>query len=236
MNNLMKNHSKIPRSPIINLINNELEKGIEISRDPVNAILGDLAIKTTNITSDWFADTCMVCAFTFREEDKVRLCPKCKRAIHQEPRYGLECWQNHYQQSDLCPCGEYEPSYKVKVNHEDLENVEDKNPESEYLDKGTIIPAIYDQFTNGLQKHWTPFRGEKVTIRVASRGDSVTGKKCQGCQFRIREGDRYIRCSDCELAYFHSDVLRHLNCWNNWHGQEGRNYCPISGKKCKNLA
>ena len=224
----MENRTNIrSKTPIDDLVEKELKKGLEISRDPSNANLGDNAIRITQISSKWYHESCMICDFKFREGDKVRICPKCKIAIHQDQRYQLECWSNHFknENNSLCPCGDIEIP---NPENESIESSQEENIEERQI----MTNEVYSEFTNGLGEYWTNFRDTSVKVRVASKGDKAYGKKCLICRFKIREGDRYIQCPNCNQVYFHSDIMRHLNCWNSWHGKEGRSYCPNSGLEC----
>ncbi len=201
----------------------QLKKGMRIARDPINSLLPDLAIRQTTMYSDWYTEACAFCDLNFREEDRVRLCPKCGMAYHEDDRYQLNCWSDYFKENEnQCSCGDFHWDGKLLLEKE-------VSPE---IIPGQDQEGIFDQFTVGLKSGWKDFASESVEVLVARDGDSVIGKRCPMCRFKIRVGDRYV-LSPCGCkVFFHNDLFRHLTCWNNWSGKNGKGYCPLSGKKC----
>src|SRR5215472_15840546 len=94
-----------PKSFLKQQIDAEVELGIALSADPVNANLPDLAVRITTINSPWFARTCRICKDKFREGDQVRLCPNCSEAFHDDNQYSLHCWQKKFAGGAICKEG-----------------------------------------------------------------------------------------------------------------------------------
>src|SRR5215472_9956684 len=94
-----------PKSALKQQISAEVELGMALSADPVNANLPDLAIRITTINSPWFARTCQICRDKFREGDQVRLCSNCGEAFHDDNQYGLDCWQKKFASGAICKEG-----------------------------------------------------------------------------------------------------------------------------------
>lgn len=217
----------------------ELDLGIVSSRDPTNAFLPDLHARTTTIYSAWYTRTCPVCQSKFREGDVVRLCPgvngkSCGQAYHDDMQYDLQCWKEYFHAQNVCK----KPS-KDRFTGEDIPGCDfvwnGHFPDS--LHKGSQEKTaqrrnerLARQFLDGLETVWKPF-GERTIIQVRKGGETV-GHNCPWCRFNIRAGDHIVKCP-CDKCntYFHNDIYRHLECWNEWNGSKGLSFCPTSGAK-----
>jgi hypothetical protein len=78
--------------PLRGHLREEIQLGVKMAVDPVNATLPPLAARVTTIYSHWFSAPCRVCRHPFRSGDRVRLCPQCEVAYHDDPHFGLNCW------------------------------------------------------------------------------------------------------------------------------------------------
>jgi len=73
----------------------EIELGLESARDPENAALPPLAIRTTTIYSRWYTQKCPECGYKFREGDRVVACPcGCGAYFHDDIHRHLTCWND----------------------------------------------------------------------------------------------------------------------------------------------
>lgn len=210
----------LKRDAIKLLLRNEMQLGIKKAKDRKNNVLPDLALLKTTDESKWWGDSCPVCNDTFREHDLVRTCPKCKQAYHDDASFDLRCWNKHFTSgSNTCiNCGVFKWDGSL--------------PEKEFFHQGTIsaFPVMEVQFFAGLGSTWKTFGDAKIHIVTA--GDFRIGKTCLHCRQKIRLGDRLVKCpcsSKC-LVHFHHDVLKNRTCWNEYHGKDGKNYCPESSK------
>lgn len=212
----------------------EIQAGIAASRDPANADLPDLFARTTTMYSPWYTRTCPDCRHKFREGDRVRLCPECGQAYHDDDQYNLHCWQDHFANGSVCREKRYDPIAEVwregcsyrwpgTFPNQDEKNAGDAS-------SARRVAEITGQFLQGLENVWTPF-GEQA-VREMSPDSPIVGRKCPWCRFRIRAGDRVVKCpcGDCD-TFFHDDIFRHLTCWDKWNGSQGNDYCPTTGAK-----
>jgi hypothetical protein len=238
MNRSTNDKQTYPKSALKQQIGAEVELGIALSADPVNANLPDLAIRITTINSPWFARTCRICKDKFREGDQVRLCPDCGEAFHDDNQYSLHCWPKKFADGAICTEGGPD---RFNESSSGLPRCE-FSCSSSFTDVGTSIPSsamasshnspaalLVKQFVKGIETTWRPF-GEQQSTKV-ERGSSMVGHKCPWCRFRVRVGDWVVACP-CQRncgTYFHQDVFRHLTCWNEWNGVEGNNFCPNIG-------
>ena len=204
-------------------IRKEFNKGEKSARDPINANLPLLALHKTTLYSKWLAQVCPKCDFLFREGDRVRICPKCQQVFHDDPdRKELSCWQNQFDgPGSVCECGQ---GFVWNGYLPDEQKTETNQRGNEFS------AEIYQEILDGLSSEWV-IPG-KLKVLLAKEGDGAVGHICPFCAFKIRPGDRYVRCEDCKKAYFHNDIFRHLVCWNEWKSYKGRDYCPISNEKC----
>ena len=212
-------------------ISNELQAGVEVSKDPENAGLPDLAIRKTTMYSPWFMKLCPLCGLEFREEDRVRLCPQCGRAYHDDPRYNLRCWRRHFARNPFCS-EEIRNRDGVLIRKKCDFRPEGDLPRPESDDGKTAVAfrrlnKLETQFVAGLQRVWKPF-GEREVVAV-KENDCMVGMKCPWCRSYIRAGDHVVKCpcGKCE-TWFHMDVVRHLACWNEWSGSKGHDFCPVT--------
>ncbi|MDX9956170.1 MAG: hypothetical protein RBT75_18880 [Anaerolineae bacterium] len=207
----------------------QFEQGKRAAQDPANAELPELCLRTTTIYSRWFTLTCPECKHTFREEDKVRLCPECGQAYHDDAQYGLHCWQQHFAAGRECKPGGFDPFTEIDLPGCSYQwNGELPDTATTEATADTRILAVTTQFQVGLRNEWTAF-GDAQVIEVQP-GSSLVGRKCPWCKFDIRAGDRVVKCpcGHCN-TYFHDDVFRHLTCWNAWNGSRGSSHCPTTG-------
>jgi len=228
-----KKNTSNNKSILKGLIAASIDLGIAASRDPVNAGLPDLALRLTTIYSPWYALYCPECRFKFREGDRVRLCPLCGQAFHDDEQYRLGCWAKHFAQGNLCKKGRYDPFSETREQGcrfswngffpGDDNNVRDK----EHTER---LAGVASLFLKGLERIWTPF-GDAAVHEVRA-GDSMIGLVCPWCDFLIRAGDHVVRCpcGKCD-TYFHDDIFRHMTCWNSWNGSKGHDFCPTTGEK-----
>lgn len=212
----------------------EIDIGIAASCDPQNAGLPDLFARTTTIYSPWYTRTCPECKLQFREGDRVRLCPKCGQAYHDDDQYHLYCWQSRFANGNVCKKERYDPI--AELNRDGCtyqwcgtfpnEN-EGNNGEKT---RSMQVELVSVHFLQGLEKIWTPY-GEEVVYEVKQE-DPQIGHRCPWCRFLIRAGDRVVKCpcGNCD-TYFHDDIFRHLTCWNDWNGTRGHDYCPTTGAR-----
>lgn len=206
----------------------QFELGKRAAQDPANAELPELYLRTTTIYSPWFTLTCPECQHTFREGDKVRLCPECGQAYHDDAHYGLHCWQQHFAGGRVCKRGGYD--FFSEMDQPGCAFTWDGElPDAPTAQNAAQArnPAVTAQFQAGLRREWTAFGNAKV-IEVET-GSHLVGRKCPWCKFDIRAGDRVVKCpcGKCN-TYFHDDLYRHLTCWNAWSGARGNDYCPTT--------
>ncbi|MCP4405247.1 MAG: hypothetical protein GY801_49100 [bacterium] len=233
---MVKNPSKQTRSetPLGAGIRQELLLGMDISRDPDNAGLPDLFARITTMYSPWFNRTCPECKLKFREDDRVRLCPACGQAYHDDVQYELHCWMKHFRDENVCKEARYDQiseNYQQGCGYQWLGTFPDQqNQAGQNESKSRRIALVTTQFLRGLEKIWTPF-GEEYVYEV-SPGDPIIGHRCPWCRFGIRAGDRVVKCpcGNCQ-TYFHDDIFRHLTCWNDWNGAAGHDHCPTTGAR-----
>lgn len=237
MNHSLNDKQIYHKSSLKQQIGAEVELGLALSADPVNANLPDLVIRITTINSSWFARTCQICRDRFREGDQVRLCPNCGEALHDDNQYDLHCWQKKFANGAICKEGGPD---RFNESGASLPRCEFSSPSLPSIEKSTLSPGkvpshgsppalLVKQFVRGIETTWRPF-GEQQSVKVMPRTSPV-GHKCPWCRFRIRVGDWIVACpcqSNCG-TYFHQDVFRHLTCWNEWNGVEGNNFCPNTG-------
>ncbi|MDO6433091.1 hypothetical protein Q4E93_20955 [Flavitalea sp. BT771] len=205
---------------LVQLFREEIRSGEKIAQDRKNNILPDLALLKTTIRSGWWVKKCPVCRDLFRENDLVRICPVCKQAYHDDAAFNLRCWGNHFSAGDTClQCHEF--TWNGILPAKEFFSQTERRP----------FPLMEEQFFTGLLSTWKTFGN--APIRIVRRGDLIIGNRCHMCRYKFREGDRVVKCpcsSSCE-EYFHSDILRDLTCWNEWNGELGKNYCPVSSKE-----
>lgn len=208
----------------------EIETGIGLAADPINANLPDDAPRLTTIHSPWYSRTCRVCKHKFREGDWVRLCPLCGEPYHDDPQYGLYCWQEKFAGGQICTEGGLDRFSGLAIDRCEFSPGPQERQTDRPGQEQTASPptGLVTQFVGGLERIWRPF-GEQPAIKVAP-GDPAVGRSCPWCRFRIRAGDWVVACPCGCGAYFHQDIFRHLTCWNEWHGVEGNDYCPITGR------
>lgn len=226
------------KKTVFSPLREEIDQGISNSRDPENSNLPALAARITTMYSPWYTRTCPECKHKFREGDRVRLCPNCERAYHDDDQYHLHCWQQHFSGPEkACTKGgvdrftrQMEPG--CDFNWQGHFPDELKNAAGENEITASRIPEVTSDFLKGVQTIWKPFGDEKV-IEVAE-DDYIVGHNCPWCRFKIRAGDRVVKCpcGNCE-TYFHNDLYRHLECWNEWNCIEGKHYCPTTGERYK---
>jgi hypothetical protein len=237
MNRSINDKQIYTKSALKQQIAAEVELGITLSADPLNANLPDLAIRVTTISSPWFARTCQICKDKFREGDQVRLCPNCGETFHDDNQYSLHCWQKKFAGGAICKEGGPDRFSEIgsdlprcDFSSSSPAGVEILYPSSENASSyGSPAALLVKQFVKGIETTWRPF-GEQQSIKVV-KGSSAVGHKCPWCRFRVRIGDWVVACpcqSNCG-TYFHQDVFRHLTCWNEWNGVEGNNFCPNTG-------
>lgn len=234
-------------STLKGLIGVEMQKGITLSADPLNANLPDLSPRMTTIHSAWFGQICRVCKDKFREGDQVLLCPKCSEPFHNDSRYNLNCWQKKFSTGAKCKEGAVDDRFDQGGS--DVERC-DFSLSSAYSAASNILPSapvamdglvemkplqrspdalLVKQFVGGIETMWRPF-GELENIKITSEM-ALAGRKCPWCRFYIRVGDWVVQCpcqSNCG-TFFHQDIFHHLTCWNGWNGVEGNDFCPNTG-------
>jgi len=219
---------------LITYLHKELTIGLEMADDPINANLPDLNIRTTSIYSPWYAQVCSVCFFKFREGDKVRVCPKCKKVYHSDDQYQLYCWEEHFANGHICTKGQKDRFSDLEIPTCDFclseKMKEKKSGESNTIQKNDVSTdtIMVKQFVTGLEKIWRPF--DEQAIEKIEPGSPIVGRDCPWCRFKIRAGDWAVKCPCGCGTYFHQDIFRHLNCWNGWNGIEGNDHCPNTGK------
>lgn len=204
-----------------------MEKGVAAARDPFNAYANDTTLRKTFPGSDWYIGVCSVCGDTFREGDWVYQCPDCKEFFHEDERYALACWSKHRKNCTMC---NKNPHFHPKPMF-DLEE-----PGDVAANNLQVIEGFYD----GLNSSWKTrsLADNAVEVNVALEGDRAIGKKCPICPHKVRLGDTYV-LSPCGCgAYFHSDVIRNLNCWNirlSNLKNDKRPFCPLHGRDCPEI-
>jgi len=205
---------------VINRLREELRNGEKIAFDRKNNILPDLALLKTTVESDWWVGECPVCCDSFRENDLVRTCPECKQAYHDDVGFDLRCWTRHFGSDNKCStCGNF--SWDGHFPDKEI-HLQAQTPP---------FPTMEEQFFSGLSHTWQVFGDAK--IHIVKPGDFMIGNTCPMCSYKIRLGDRVVKCpcsAKCSV-YFHNDVLRNWTCWNEWNGEQGKDYCPVSSKK-----
>lgn len=212
----------------------QIDSGLAISRDPGNAILPELSARTTTIYSPWYVRTCRRCKDKFREGDRVRLCPLCQYAYHDDDQFRLRCWQEQFADGGVCRKARYDPiaegydagcpyQWPGQFSDEPKRAGEESHPRRR-------ITRVTIQFLAGLEKVWAPY-GQEPVFEVEDNS-IIVGGYCPWCRFRIRAGDRVVKCpcGKCN-GHFHDDIYRHLICWNDWNGSQGNDHCPITGEK-----
>ncbi|MCW2247728.1 hypothetical protein M2352_003362 [Azospirillum fermentarium] len=208
----------------------EVDHGIAATGDPRNANLPALALRVTTTHSEWYAGTCCHCHHMFREGDRVRVCPDCGSAYHDDERFGLQCWSAWFQGHRQCREERYD-----HFNEETIPACTFRPSETSSADAGPETPrgperppaALTPQFMAGLQSIWKPF-GDYDLVRV-SPDSPIIGRKCPWCRFDIRPGDHVVACARSCGVYFHQDVTLKRTCWNEWNGRHGKSHCPITG-------
>ena len=190
------------------------QSGIEQSKDKTNAILPEFSLRKTTLDSSWFLEKCKICKNYFREDDLVRLCPKCGEAFHDDKNYNLYCWELQLENGQQCICGE-------AIDYEKINDTQDNF---------RSLLSVDQSFIEGLEETWKPFGEQKVLTVLPN--SSIVGLTCQICRYKIRIGDRVVKCpcSPICLTFFHSDIFRNLNCWNYYNGFLGKDYCPTSSR------
>jgi hypothetical protein len=222
-----------------NLCRVAFDLAIASSCDPINAFLPDLHLRTTTIYSPWFTRSCPACRQKFREGDRVRLCPgvegkPCGQAYHDDGQYNLRCWDAHFRDGNVCKKKGFD---RFAGRHVDgcgftwAGTLPDRDPPTRLAAgrsprNGTLVR----QFEAGLKSTWRAFGEREVLLAVA--GDPFIGHNCPWCRFQIREGDHIVKCP-CAICftYFHDDIYRHMECWNQWNGSRGLHFCPTTGSK-----
>jgi hypothetical protein len=217
----------------------EFDLGNASSRDPANAFLPDLYPRTTTIYSPWFTRTCPVCRQRFREGDRVRLCPgvegkPCGQPYHDDRQYNLHCWQTHFRDGNVCKKAGFDRFAGLHLEGCGFSwsgTFPDQDPTTRLAENPAPRNEILvRQFELGLKSTWRAF-GERAVL-LATPGDSFIGHNCPWCRFQIRAGDHVVKCpcGRCE-TYFHDDIYRHLECWNQWNGSQGLHFCPTTGSR-----
>jgi hypothetical protein len=69
----------------------------------------ELSVKITTYNSPWYTRMCPVCKGKFREGDKVRICPKCGKAYHDDERFNLDCFQIRFGSNGICTEAKFNP-------------------------------------------------------------------------------------------------------------------------------
>lgn len=230
-----KPEQHLPESPFQARLRAEFQAGLASSRDPQNADLPELALRTTTLYSRWFTQICPVCRQTFREGDQVRICPKCGRVYHADAQYHLLCWQQHFANDQPCMVARINPFDNAPIPGCDFRWAggpahPGERPGAPHSPVARIA-QLTTGFLGGLNQIWKPFGDEQV-LEVQPSDTRLIGKECPWCRFQVRAGDRVVKCpcGKCE-TYFHDDIFRHLTCWNEWNGSRGNNYCPTTGGK-----
>lgn len=234
--------SKTSSSPMNRLLEEELQKGKEIARDPQNAFLPHGALRVTNHNSKWLNDTCHFCNFKFRKEDRVRICPSCDFVLHEDETFELNCWSNFFKEKNKCPKCDHEIPAATPTGAID-EAAKVNGSATAQLEQN-----IYIQFSEGIKEQWTMFGEDSGWIEpdiLKSKDDPRYGKKCLVCGEGIRLGDRFVQCPKSWNnrdwgCCFHADVLRHRTCWterfnmqtNKEEGKEETGHCLQSGGVC----
>lgn len=215
--------------PVFPKIAEQIEDGLKASRDPLNADLPDLALRSTTIYSPWYTQPCPECQFKFREGDMVRVCPDCGQAYHSDNQYRLFCWEAHFADGRACKPGGFDRFSCVHIDGCGFRwhgTVAERKSGSDV--SSTPFFSMRESFLRGLETVWSPFGGEQV-LEVRP-GDPMAGLNCPWCRFRIRPGDRVVRCPCGKCGtFFHDDIFRHMRCWDDWNGSKGRDFCPATG-------
>lgn len=222
-----------PESVLKARLRDEIDAGIAAARDPQNAGLPDLFARVTTIYSPWCMGFCPQCRHVFREGDRVRLCPLCGQAYHDDDQYGLHCWQAHFK--DGHPCREVGQNRFLNIHDPGCSytwpgSFPDRARSATVEQHHARIGGVTTLFLRGLEGIWKPF-GQAQVIEVEP-GSPLVGRQCPWCRFDIRAGDHVVKCpcGHCN-TYIHEDIFRHLTCWSEWNGSQGRNYCPTSGAR-----
>jgi hypothetical protein len=183
--------------------------------------------------SPWFMQFCPECRHMFREGDRVRQCPRCGKAYHDDEHYQLRCWPNHFRGGEVCRPARYDPFREEDDPGCDFCTdgfVDDNIEHHEQSTPIDVAPAVARFFLKGVQTVWRPF-GDAEVLEVAP-GSSLIGRQCPWCRFDIRAGDHVVKCPCGRCStYFHDDIFRKLTCWNNWNGSRGHNFCPTTGAR-----
>jgi hypothetical protein len=227
---------------LVNALRGGMDEGITIAADPTNANLPILALRTTTLYSSWFANACRGCRDKFRDGDRVRLCPRCHAAYHDDDQYDLHCWQDYFRDGRICTLPGVDrfsddsrqiPSCDYPRSDPELPPLSASalapSLQAEWGDMHLPVPEpLLRQFVAGVEAVWRP-HGERRPEKVR-RGSHFVGRNCPWCRFRVRAGDWVVACP-CECGtYFHQDVFRHMTCWNEWNGHAGHQYCPTTGR------
>lgn len=232
------NHKKQRQGGILILLR-DIEIGAALSADPVNANRPPLEPRITTLNSPWFGAYCSVCAFKFREGDRVRQCSLCGEPYHDDGRYRLHCWQKHFADGGICRLGGddrfgdgTEPLAPCRFPEQLDPKARDAFRRSLHIEQADEQPygaGLAEQFIAGVETVWRPF-GDQPSFQVRP-GTRYVGLSCPWCRFKVRVGDWVVPCpcgSGCGTV-FHQDVFRHLTCWNEWNGIGGKPYCPSTG-------
>lgn len=224
---------------LLGSLREELAAGEASSADPANANLPQLERRITTLYSPWFGRFCRVCGFKFREGDRVRQCSECGEPYHDDPRYGLYCWQKQFVLGAICNPGGDD---RFSEDTDPLPSCRfpqglDVKAQAALAKTLVMEPQTEQESSDGLAAHfiagvetlWRPFGGRR-SIKVL-QGSPYVGLSCPWCRFMVRVGDWVVPCpceGDCGTV-FHQDVFRHLTCWNEWNGPQGRHHCPNTG-------
>jgi hypothetical protein len=169
----------------------------------------------------------------------VRLCPgvegkPCGQAYHDDGHYDLRCWPEHFKGGQVCKKGGFDRfagrdvagcSFTWSGTPADHDGATGQADSASQRND-----VLIRHFESGLMSVWRAF-GERDVL-LAKPGDSFIGHNCPWCRFQIRVGDHVVKCpcGKCE-TYFHDDIYRHLECWNQWNGSQGLFFCPTTGAR-----
>jgi hypothetical protein len=145
----------------------------------------------------------------------------------------LRCWQAHFTADQVCKEGGYDRFAERHVEGCHF-TWSGRFPDQDQ-GEGPAEPVrrneiLVRQFESGLESVWQAF-GERAVL-LAQPDDPFIGHNCPWCRFQVRAGDHVVKCScgKCE-TYFHDDIYRHLECWNEWNGSQGLFFCPTTGAR-----
>jgi hypothetical protein len=212
----------LKKEAIISILKDEFKSGQQLALDRGNNILPDLSLlKTTSNSEWWVTQECPACKDSFREDDLVRICPGCKQAYHDDHNFKLHCWTKHFGNKKTCSnCNQYAWNGLL--------------PDKQFITQTQVkpFPVMEEQFFAGLARTWQTYGNAKIYI--VKQGDFIIGNTCPRCPFKIRLGDRVVKCPcshNCTV-YFHNDIQKKMTCWNDWNsGEKGKDYCPVSSRK-----